>query len=297
LLGCLADYRVAGNSKYRANEELFMLMSQIELSCYGDEEDAAAAAASAAQAAEAAAAEAAKKEGEKVFRTQAEVNAYLAEDRRKTEAKFKAQQKIEMQKQEATYNTLLANKNLSEQERDSVREQLEAVEKQLHTEKELMAKEKKKIEETLTARLTETQKNATDWENRYRDESVKTTLQAAVSDPDVYNPRQMVMTLKPYTKLVPVEGTGEFQVVVDLEDEVDGKPVITRMSPEAAVKRMKELPLIYGGFFKTNVVAGVGGNSGAGAGAGTSGKVDISKLSQTEYRALRKAHPEQIYGR
>jgi hypothetical protein len=258
------------------------MFSNIELCCYEGEDEAAAA--------EAAAAEAAKKEVEKPFRTQAEVNAYLAEDRRKTEAKFKAQLKTELQKQETMYNTLLANKNLTEQDRDNLLEQKAEVEKQLHSEKELLTREKKAAVDQLTAKLTAIEKEKSDWETRYRDESIKTTLQAAVSDPDVFNQRQMVMTLKPYTKLVPVGD--ELQVMVDLEDEVDGKPVITRLTPEAAVARMKELPLIYGGFFKTNVVAGVGSTSGTDG--SKAGKVDISKMSQTEYRAWRKEHPHFV---
>jgi vacuolar-type H+-ATPase subunit I/STV1 len=224
---------------------------------------------------------------EKVFRTQAEVNAYLAEDRRKTEAKFKAQQKAELQKQEKMYNDLLSSKSLTEQERDAVRESLSAVESQLHTEKERLLKEKKVIEDTYTVKLTASEQRAKEWETRYKEASIKRELQEAAVSNDAFNARQMVDLLRPKTELIEVtvdgKPTGEYQVVVEME--VEGKSV--KLPPAEAVKKMKE-DASYSNLFKANVVSGLGKDTSA---SGTTGKVDLKHLSQAEYRKLRKENP------
>jgi exonuclease VII large subunit len=278
-----------------------LYLAPVMLACYDAESDAEAAAAEAA-AAEVAAAEAAAtaaaKGGEQVFRTQAQVNAYLAEDRRKTEAKFKAQQKAELQKQEKLYNDLLANKSLTEQERDSLRESLADVESKLHTEKERLLKEKKLLEEQFTGKLTETEKRAKEWENRFRESNINRQLQDAAVTGDAFNARLMVDLLRPKTELAEVkdaEGkpTGEYQVLVALDTVVDGKAVTLKLNPADAVNKMKEMPEQFGNLFKANVVSGMGANSGTGTRT-SAGKVDVKNMSQTEYRRLRRDHPEVL---
>jgi hypothetical protein len=85
-----------------------------------------------------------------------------------------------------------------------------------------------------------------------------------------------------------------------LADEVDGKSVVTQLPPDAAMKRMKQLPALYGNLFKANVVSGIGGNSNTtGQPAGPSGPVDFKALAKNpaDYMKLRKEHPEAVYGR
>jgi hypothetical protein len=266
--------------------------SPVQLACYDDPtpEEAAAAEAAAAEAAK----EASKEEG-KVYRTQEEVNRYVAEDRRKTEAKYKAQLRAELQKQEKTYNDLLSNKNLTEQERDNLRSSLDAVETQLLSEKEKAAKDKKKLEESYTGKLTEAEKNAKSWETRYKESSISRELQAAAVENDAFNARQMIDLLRPKTELAAVmdaagQPTGEFQVMVEIE--VEGKP--TKMTPADAVKKLRDQPE-WSNLFKANVVSGLGKDTGATPGA--NGKIDVKNMSQADYRKLRKTNPELIFGR
>jgi len=271
--------------------EMSKYYSQPMIACYDEAGEAAAveaaaaeavaaaevaAAAEAAEAAEAAAARASTK----TF-TQAEVNAYLAADRRKTEAKHKAQTKAELEKQEKTYNALLVNQNLTEQERDGLRESLTEVEKQLHSREELLTREKKELEAALIGKVTDAEKRATDWESKFKDSSIERELQEAAVKYEAYNVRQMMSALRPYTKL-----DEEAHVMVDLEDVVDGKSVVTTLTPEDAMKRMKELPEMYGNFFKANVVSGVGGNSNTDGLSGAN--VDPRSMTQAQYQEYRK---------
>jgi hypothetical protein len=265
-------------------------LAPVMLACYDAESDEAAA----AEAEAAAAAAAAAADSTKTF-TQAQINSYLADDRRKTELKYKAQLKVELQKQEKTFNELLTNKNLTEQERDSLRESLASVEQQLHSEKELLTRQKKQVEDQLTAKLTESEKREKAWESRFRESSIARQLQEAAVSNDAFNARQMIDLLRPKTSLEAVknaagEETGEYQVIVDLE--VAG--VTTKLSPTDAVKKMKE-DASYANLFKSNVVSGAGSNSGTGSAA--VGAPDWANMDQATYRKLRKEHPELIFGK
>ncbi len=214
---------------------------------------------------------------------QTAVNRYLADDRRKTEAKYKKQLTAALKKQETEYNKLLENKNLTEQDRDSLRVSLAEVEEQLHTKEERLLKEKKELEAKLTGQITETEEKAKTWETRYKDSSIKRELQEAAVKHEAFNTHQMVSALKPYTKLV--ETDDEFEVMVDLDDVIDGKSVVTTLSPDDAMKRMKELDM-YQNLFKANVVSGVGGNSNTDGASGA--KLDPRNMTQEQYQEYRK---------
>ena len=77
-------------------------------------------------------------------------------------------------------------------------------------------------------------------------------------------------------------------------DEKTGENIKTLRSPQDAVKRMKELPQLYGNLFKANVVSGIGSGSAAGGVPTGTGKVDVSKLSSEQYRKLRAENPAAI---
>jgi hypothetical protein len=76
-------------------------------------------------------------------------------------------------------------------------------------------------------------------------------------------------------------------------DPTTGDAVTLVLTPEDAVKRMKELPDQYANLFKPNVVSGMGGGTATGGGPGQ-GRVDVRKLSPAEYRKLRAEHPERL---
>ena len=277
--------------------------SPVMLACYDDAAaDAAAAEAAAAAKAEAdaAAAATAASAGKSTF-TQDQVNKFLAEDRRKNEARLKAEKKAELEKISADFKKLSEHANLTETERDEYKtrhEQAEAELASFRSEKETLLKQKKEIETTLTSKLTAEQQRAKEWETRYQESSIKRELSDAAVKTEAVSPQQMVRLLRSQTKLaaISVDGkeTGEYQVVIDLEEIVDGKKVVSQLSPEEAMARMKKLPE-YGNLFKAGVVSGVGSSNTAST-AGT-GPVDIKNMTQAEYNKLRKENPERLYGR
>ena len=67
------------------------------------------------------------------------------------------------------------------------------------------------------------------------------------------------------------------------------------MTPEEAIKRMKQLPETYGNLFKSGVVGGIGAASATGGlTPGSNGKVDTTKLTMDQYLELRKKNPAAV---
>ena len=116
-------------------------------------------------------------------------------------------------------------------------------------------------------------------------------LSAAIQG-EAYNPEIMATVLRPMTRAEEVvdpktgKGSGKFRAVVDLPDTdpSTGEKLVVTHTPASAVKRMKELPQIYGSLFKANVVSGLGSSSGTGL---SNGKIDPRKLTQEQYLKIR----------
>lgn len=226
--------------------------------------------------------------------TQEDLNKFLADDRRKTETKFKA----ELTKAEKRYEELISNKNLDETERAKLQENLEDVRKQLRTKEQQIAHEKKQIEEQYSGRLKEAESKASQWESQYREEKITRAIVDAAAAEDAFRPEQIVRELLGMTKLadeideITKKPTGKHKVVVDFPDVSEGgDPIMTQRTPQEAVKRMKELSTLYGNLFKSGVVGGIGGAAGA---PGNQGRVDVSKLTTEQYIKLRKENPSAL---
>ena len=262
--------------------------SQPWFSCFDGVDEIAAAAEVAAAAAAAAAG------SSKTF-TQDEVNKIVAADRRKLEESLK--------KAETSYKEVLANKNLTEQERKTLEENLSTVQGQLRTKEQQAMLEKKQLEEVYTGKIAEAEQKTKIWESMYRDSTVDRALQDAAVRNDAFNSSQITTLLRPWTRLMEVmdektgKPTGTFTPMVDFPD-VDtntGEAVILPRTPEEAVKRMKELPASYGNLFKSGVVSGIGSSSATGGlSSGAGGKLNVAKLTPEQYRKIRKENPELL---
>ena len=263
------------------------LLNPVFLACYEGEDAAAAEAAAAKAAADKAAADAAS--ANKATFNQDQVNKFLADERRKSEAKYKAV----LAEQATSLEQLLATKTLTENEKAAAEAKLEEVQNTLLSEKQKLEKKAKDIETQLGAKLKEQETKTKDWETRYAQTEIKRELQDAAVKGDAFNPSLLVTVLKPMTRMVEVNG--ESKPMVEMDEVVDGKVTTVQYSPEEAVKKMKSLPEQYGSLFKTNVKAGVGGST-TGDTTG-SGAIDWKNLTGEQYRKLRGVHPDLPAGR
>lgn len=233
-------------------------------------------------------------EVDKLF-TQEDVNRFLAEDRRKHQA--------QLQKIESQYQELLKNQNLTEQERTRLVGALDDVQKQLRTKEQQLAYEKKQLEEQYQSRLSEAEKNAGRWEGLYKESMISRALQDAAVQHDAFRPDQVVSLLRPMTKLVEEidsktgKSTGALKPMIDFPDmnQDTGESFIGQLTPADALRRMKEIPEVYGNLFKSGVVSGIGANSATGGlTPGANGRVDVRKLTPQQYREIRQKNPELL---
>lgn len=226
------------------------------------------------------------------------INDTVAAEKRKEQAKSQAT----LEKTEQTYKEMLANnQNLSTKDRTTLEEALTNVQGQLRTKENQLILEKKELEEKLTGKIKEHETRANQWESRFRDNEVLRSLQDAAISADAFRAEQIVSLLKPMTKLVEEvdsktgKATGRYVSTVEFPDKdaTTGEPILTSRTPEDAVKRMKELPEIYGNLFKSNVVSGIGSSSGVGI-TNSNGKIDLKNLSPAQYREIREKNPEAL---
>ena len=226
---------------------------------------------------------------------QVDVNRIMAEDRRKHQAQL---QRVEKMLEEVS-----TSKNLTIQEREQLAQQLEDMRKETRTKEAQLAHEKKQLEEQYEKRVAEEKKGRDEWERRYREGTVERALMDAAVSGDAFNTNTVMSVLRPMTRLSEItdpksgKGTGKFEVKVDFPDTdpTTGEPISALHTPESAVKRMKDLPGIYGNLFKSGVVSGIGSSAATGGlASGTGGKIDPRKLTQQQYMEIREKHPEQL---
>lgn len=216
--------------------------------------------------------------------TQDQVNNFLAEERRKLQAK-NAPIITELE-------TLRSSARLTEEEKANLSARIESLQSESLSKEQQLTREV----ETYKKKITETEKTLTQkaeqWQSRYADLLVDNAISKAANTNDVFKESQMVDFLKPKAKVVQVVGddgkpSDLFQVVIKFND-VDaktGNPVALELSPSDTVKRMKELPEEYGNLFKSGVQAGVGKTKGS----GPVGEADVSTMTAAQYREHRKS--------
>jgi len=233
---------------------------------------------------------------DRVF-TQDELNKFLADDRRKTEAKFKDK----FDTLENSYKEALENKRLSDSDRQELETSLEDLRARHRTKEQQLAYEKKQAEEAANSRIQELEGKASQWETRYTESTITRELQSAAIAHDSYNPELIVVHLKGATALEEVtdqEGkpTGKLapMVTMSIKNEDTGASESLKMTPSEAVEYMKKNPERYGGFFKNNIREGIGSNSATGGAMSGDGTVDVTKLSDAQYFKLRKENPAAL---
>jgi len=218
---------------------------------------------------------------DKVF-TQAEVNKILAEDKRKHQA--------QAQKLELKLNETLTNVKLTQEERTKVEESLEDLRKQFRTKDETAKIERKALEDRYTNEITTLKTRAESAESKYVESTIARAIQDAAVTGDAFSPNQLVVLLRPMTKMI---GDNPMIDFPDVEADT-GNPIVKQMTTTEAISRMKQLPEIYGNLFKSNVVGGVGAGSATGGAPGSTGKVDLKKITMEQYQQLRKTNPKAL---
>jgi hypothetical protein len=221
--------------------------------------------------------------------SQEEVNRILADDRRKHSAKVQAA--------ERALSDALESRNLTVRERDEMTQRLEELQASQRTRAEQEAHEKKQAAEKHAKELATTQKQAAEWKTKYESAMIDGAIVSAGNSAEVFSTAQFAALMRGRAKMQTVEdGDGKREEVFLDFDDVDAESgrTYTASRPVAvAIRRMKELPNLYGNLFKSGVVSGAGGQSGAG-GIGPGGKIDVRNLTPQQYAKIRAENPEWL---
>lgn len=240
-------------------------------------------------------------QGDQKLFTQAELNRFMAEDRRKHQEQAK-QLADKAKKLEAEYKKMLADKKLDTESRQKLEMELENLQASQRTKEQQIEYERKQSKERYEKDLTATKEASMRWESLYKSTVIDRAIQDAAISAEAFNPSQVIDLLKPFTKMVEQQDpegnpTGELVPVIDFKDidEKTGERITTLRTPIEAIQRMKELPNVHGNLFKPNVVSGVGaGSATGGATPGSGSRVDPSRLSTEQYFKLRAENPEAL---
>lgn len=252
-----------------------------------DTEAAAVAAAIAAKAAETQATTAVAKSGqtEKTF-NQDEVNKFVGERNKVLKDKFETM--------EGSYENLLKQQNLTNEQREKLQTELEAVQNEMMNKEQRLEKEKKKAEEKFQTELSKAQEEADVYKELFENSTISREITDAAAKHDAFNPQHFIAHLAPKSKMIEEadsEGKPTGKLVPRVEwttlDKETGATQTTLKTPEEAVELMKENVVDFGCLFKPNVIAGIGAGTAPGQTA-TTGQVDHKRISTDEYMKLAK---------
>lgn len=238
-----------------------------------------------------------KEEGEdekKLTMTQAELNKMMADNRKKLTS-----QNAELIGQ---LETLRDERNRSTESRDELETRIEQLQEQTLTKEELAkrtaTKQAKEHQKTVDGLTTESDK----WKGLYTGSTITGALQKAAVEGKALHPEQLVAMLERDTHLVEVldaagQGTNVYAPVIKFKDtDEDGKNVTLELSPEAVVKRMKEVPQKHGNLFERTDTGGLGGTGSAGgSGAGSGPSLEELKNDPVKFAKWRKENPNLDY--
>jgi flagellar biosynthesis GTPase FlhF len=255
--------------------------------CFEDDPEAAAAAKKAEEEAAAKkAAEDKKNADEKQF-SQADLNRFLADEKRKEQEKQRklANELDEMRKQ----------KNLTTQQKDELKTRIEELQTQFMTEEEKARQNAERQQKEYANKLKETEEERDAWKKKHTRLAINTEIASASLKHGAIDYDQIEAIVSPKTKLVEVldgdgQLTGETIPKVSFEDvDKDKKPIVLELTVDEAVGRMRELPK-HKNLFQSQKRGGLGAG-----GSATPGKeVDMAKLARTDQAGYREARKKRL---
>ena len=217
--------------------------------------------------------------------SQTRLNAILADERKKHNET--------VQRHISELEQLKRSASLTTDEKAGLEKKITELQDSMLTKDELAKKEKDKL-------LTDHKKQVDGltgekelWKGRFTDSTISRGITDAAVVGEAFSPAQVVALLKPHARLVEVadaEGktTGDFAIKIKFTGaDKDGKPVQLDLTPDEAIKQMKEMPDHYGNLFKSTMSGGLGGTGGKGGGGGRT--KSPTEMTDAEYREWRKS--------
>jgi FtsZ-binding cell division protein ZapB len=216
--------------------------------------------------------------------TQADVDRFIGEERRKLDGKAKGLL--------SQLETLQQSSQLTQKERDDLAAQIEEIKTTSMTKEQVLTRDLESYKTKLETTSKTLAEERDGWQSRYNSVLVKQAITEAAATHDAFRPEQLLTLLSGNAKLVEEKdddgkATGHFKVLFKFND-VDSKtkkPVTLELPAGDVMKRMKELPEQFGNLFKSTMQPGTGGGTTKKT---KTGEVDYAGMTPEEYRAFRK---------
>lgn len=195
---------------------------------------------------------------------------------------------------------LQATVKMSDEQKEQLEGQIDELRKKTFTAEEIAKREKQLAEKAYSGKLSEAEKRATLWQDRYKSTRIQTAISEAAREHGVTT--QSVPFLEAFLKNTTqlIEKKDETGQVIDFDIQVnfndvgaDGKTLPVQLPVGDTVKRMKELPDLFGHLFPAPA-GGVGGNSGRNQNPAAKGFAP--GMSMDEYMRRRKEDPTSVLG-
>jgi hypothetical protein len=214
-----------------------------------------------------------------------EVNRIVQDRLAKAEAKIKEAEAKKYNDLVQKYEEVRKTTATTDEERTNLTEEIKklknanmSVEEQRKQEIAELQKSLETTQKDLTAKADMTRRE-------YEDYRIRTELHHAAEINDARIPTQLVRLLLGDTKVVPVitedgKPTGASEVKVAVTEVIEGKSVVTELSPAEAVKKLRSMTNEWGNQFNSTSNKGLDLMSGAENYDTKDGKVDLSDLDK-----------------
>jgi len=175
---------------------------------------------------------------------------------------------------------------LTEEQQTELSSKIEELENRGKTAEELAKQEQKKLADKYANELKAAKEAESTWKTKY----TKTVLERSIIDAAVaekaVNPSLLVDLLAGNARL----GDNDVPFVKIRAVDSESKPTEFDLPISEAVKKMKDMPTLYGTLFATDASGGVGGSNTSGG----TGTVDVTKITTEQYMKNRDKIKKQF---
>jgi len=218
--------------------------------------------------------------------TQDQLNSKMAENRRNLQDEL-VQTKASFAETESKLQEVLQSQQFSEETTLKLQDTLTQVQSQLRTREQQAEIDKQKLDGEWQIKY-ETEKTRADTASTTLDNHLMERGWIDALEGDAHSLAIFLDVVRDKTQMV------EGKPLVDLPDlDAENKPTISKFTPTEAVARMRDLPAMYGGLFKSNMINGIGGTNATGG--VNSGATKIKLTPETtfeEFKQAMKDNPE-----
>lgn len=238
-------------------------------------------------------------EPEKIFK-QDDVNKIVQDRLERERAKIQKETADEKKRLADELEQLRQSTTITEEEKNKLTDQIKTLRNQSLSIEEQKNREVAELANKLKDTETSLSKQAKEWKERYFSSQIETELREAAKACNARVPEQLVALNRNNTTVKEIldesgKPTGVFKVFTTItEFKEDGSPFQVELSPMDAIKRLKQMPHIWGNQFQSDGNPGIDMMS-----VGNAPSAGGDKLNLKDYNSYKnsEARKKQVLGK